>query len=139
TRLLDHALDVVTLRPSQAQRQRHYNVSLGLPLSEVPLVGTALALLRLTTRRDFAQQDFGKLLNSPWWANDLSEADARARFDALMRERLPVRCTLARIVRLARKAIVDGLMIKGLTDRLEHVARLLDRLPPRQAPSAWRA
>lgn len=139
TRLLDHALDVVALLPSQAQRQRHYNVSLGLSLAEVPLVASALDLLRLSTRRDFPQQDFGKLLNSPWWANDLSEADARARFDALMRERLPVRCTLARIVRLARKAIVDGLMIKGLTDRLEHVARLLDRLPPRQAPSAWRA
>jgi exodeoxyribonuclease-5 len=139
TRLLDHALDVAALRPSQAQRQRHYNLSLGLPLAEVPMVATALALLRLTTRRDFPQQDFGSLLNSPWWASDLSEAEARARFDALMRERLPVRCTLARIVRLARKAIVDGLVIHSLTDRLEHVVRLLDRLPPRQVPSAWRA
>ncbi len=139
TRLLDHALDVLTLRPSQAQRQRQYNVSLGLPLAEVPLVASALGLLRLATRRDFPQQDLGRLLNNPWWASDLSEADARARFDALMRERLPVRSTLARIVRLARKAIVDGLAINGLTDRLEHVVRLLDRLPPRQAPSAWRA
>lgn len=138
TRLLDHALDVAALRPAQAQRQRHYNVSLGLPLSEVPLVATALALLRLAARREFPQQDFGSLLNGPWWGSDLSEADARARLDALMRERLPARCSLARIVRLARKAIVDGLAIHGMTDRLEHVARLLDRLPPRQAPSAWR-
>lgn len=138
TRLLDHALDVAALRPAQAQRQRHYNVSLGLPLSEVPLVATALALLRLAARREFPQQDFGSLLNGPWWGSDLSEVDARARLDALMRERLPARCSLARIVRLARKAIVDGLAIHGMTDRLEHVARLLDRLPPRQAPSAWR-
>ena len=138
TRLLDHSLDVAAVRPAQARRQRRYNVSLGVRLSDVPLVATALDLLRLAAKREFAQQEAGTLLNRPWWAADVSETDARARLEALMRARLPARIGLARVVRLARKAIVDGIAVNRLTDCLEHVARLLDRLPKRQSPSAWR-
>ena len=137
TRLLDHTLDIAAVQPAQAQRQRHYNVSLGVPLAQVPMVATALDLLRLAAAGEFAQHEASTLFNRPWWAGDMSGADIRARFDAMMRARLPARTTLARIQRLARKAITEGLPANVLADGLAQVQRVLDRLPARALPSVW--
>lgn len=139
TRLLDHAFAPYAVGARHAQRQRPYNLSLGLRLAELAPISIALSLLRLAaSAHGFAQTELGALLNRPYWGADVTEADARARFDLMLRARLPLRTTLAGVIRFARRSIVEGLPLKQTTNAFEHLGHLLDKVPARQLPSAWR-
>ena len=73
-----------------------FNLSLGLPLADYPLVHAALGVLMLATGEiDFALAS--RLIRSPFIAGADSEFARRARLDADLRRRLPARVTLARL------------------------------------------
>lgn len=139
TRLLDHAFAPYAVSARHAQRQRPYNLSLGVRLAELTPISVALSLLRLAaSAHGFPQTELGALLNRPYWGADVTEADARARFDLMLRARLPLRTTLAGVIRFARRNIVEGLPLRQTTNAFEHLGHLLDKLPARQLPSVWR-
>lgn len=137
TRLLDHALDTASVHPAHAQIPRSYNISLGVRLSDVPLASLALGLLRLLSQHEFAQRDLSHLLTRSAWGGGEAEANDLACLDARMRARLPPRTRLDRVIKLARKAIVDGLQVKTTCDRLEQARRVIEKLPTRAPASAW--
>lgn len=135
---LDDALHPVTITPAHAEMARCYDFSLGISLSAYPLVATALALLRLVAgRRQVVQEEFGALLQQPYWSAGLHEADQRAWFDALMRAALPRILSLDRIERFAEKAMKRGLGISRLATDLHALIAVSGRQPARHLPSAW--
>jgi probable DNA repair protein len=74
-----------------------FNVSLGEPLARFPVVCAALAILALATR----EVEFGlasRVVRSPFIGGAQGEMARRARLDAELREALPARVTLARLV-----------------------------------------
>lgn len=138
--LLDNLLDPDALRPANAECSRRYNISLGRPLAGVPVVATALDLLRIAVApRQILQNDLGRLLNHPYWAGDQREMTGRARLDARLRARLPFGTELDAVIRQARRLIVDGTPIGKTTDALEALRDAHDKLGRSQRPSAHAA
>ena len=76
-----------------------FNISLGLALNSFPLVHDALLALQLAGREiEFARAS--RLLRSPFLAGADAELGARARLDALLRERAGTSVTLDSLIRL---------------------------------------
>ena len=136
--ILDDALHPETVHPGQAEAARRYDFSLGQPLPAQPLIATALALLRVATHRyRLSQQELGWLLRSPHWSAGTGEADARARLEARMRRKLGSMVRLEQLIRLARKAGLDGLRVSRLVQHLETLATEASAWPSRQPASTW--
>lgn len=137
-RILDDTLDPRAIRPALAEAPRRYNISLGVPLGEIPLVAVALALLRIAvTPWRIVQPDLGHLLNQPYWSADQTELAGRAQLDALVRETLPFGTSLEMIIRRARKLIVKGVAVKRLTNALEAIEKASVTLKDARCPSAF--
>jgi len=137
-RILDDTLDPRAIRPALAEVPRRYNLSLGVPLGEVPLVAVALALLRIAVAPwRIVQPDLGHLLNQPYWSADQGELAGRAQLDALVRETLPFGTSLEMIIRRARKLIVKGVAVKRLANALEAIAKASGTLREPRRPSAF--
>ncbi len=108
-----------------------FNVSLGPPLADWPLVHTALALLALA-RGALDLNILGMLLRSPFLAGAEEEAVARAGLDAQLREAGEPEVDLAEVLVLAGAARAP-LLAAGLRALREVVAAA----PARRPPSAW--
>lgn len=98
---LEDALCPEALHPARAQQPRPFNVALGAPLAEQPLVGAALLLLqRLSDQDEPTQADWSALLRHPHWLPP-EQAPARAQWEARMRRTLPPRASLAQLLEWA--------------------------------------
>ncbi len=137
-RALEDALAPAATLPGQAGRERPFNVSLGLPLADHPLVHAALAILRLgaQNRRDDRLDllDAGALLRSPFLGAAQSEHAARAALDARLRESREPYLQLSHLIQSAGTA--SG---PKLAEHLQTWRTALDALPRRQAPGRWAA
>ena len=87
--LITHALDEVlvphVMAPGHQSRERPYNLSLGLPLSASPIIGTALKLLGLLAPTTHLKE-LGGLIRSPFMDGWEHESSARALLDGRLRE-----------------------------------------------------
>lgn len=102
--LLDDVLLPPAIRPDAAELPRPFNISLGRPLAEQPLVRRALDLLALAGSRGRIEQGrLSALLLAGFWGADTDEADGRALLDAAMRRELPYLTTPAALPRLAAR------------------------------------
>jgi hypothetical protein len=100
---LDDALHPALLCPSQVEAPRCYNFSLGKPLTQHPLVAVALDLIEFTCGASEVEQSrIGELLRHPCWSAAINEADARARLDAALREKVPATTTIGRVLSFAQ-------------------------------------
>jgi len=83
--IFDDVLTPGNLFSDDAQNQRPYNLSLGKPLADYPVIHTAFAILGLE-KKTIALEDLGALLRSPFLGGAESEMIARAQLDAQLRE-----------------------------------------------------
>lgn len=86
--------------PGAPRGPRPFNVSLGEPLAETPLVRAALSLLE-ACMREMPFVSASALIRSPFVAGAECEMAARARLDSTLRRELPARVPLAKLVSLA--------------------------------------
>ena len=138
--LLDDVLQAETARPALAEAQRCYDFSLGLPLTQQPIIATALDLLRFAWQRGAVfQTDLAKLLHSPYWSESLLEADARALLDARMRKDLPLSFKLARLQNYVTKITLGegGMRLPALNKHLQALLGFAQANAHKQLPSAW--
>src|SRR5581483_623969 len=124
-----------------AHGARCFEISLGHPLSEHPMVRTAFRLLRLATT-SLSAEEWTALLLSRYWSAGTTEAAARARVDAKLRKRLRSSASLGQVLRIARGNPLNResdlrtlapKLFKTLSD-LEHEA---GKLPRRMTRSQW--
>ena len=97
-----------------------FNISLGAALDEYPMISDALAAIGLAG----AQAPFesaSRVIRSPFFAGAESEMEARARFDAVIRERCGSTVTLDSLARLAGSPKMPRAPI--LADRLDRLAQ----------------
>lgn len=116
--------------PDAAAQPMPFNISIGVPLVSYPLVHAALGLLALAAGEvDFALAS--RLVRSPFVAGAETELAQRARLDAGLRDDLPARVTLARIV-----GATEGCPL--LRERLEALYNYANaNLAGKQPPHAW--
>lgn len=104
-----------------------FNISLGRPLSDWPIVATALQVLRLLSRPvDIASA--GALLRSPFLHGAAAERAARARLDLQLRDDNVLELSAARL-----RATAPSLLASQLGAALARLAAI----PARQSPGAW--
>jgi len=83
--------------PGRPKTPLAFNVSLGLPLPDYPLVRAALSMLRLACG-EIAFPEASGLIRSPFLGGAESEMARRARLDTELRKKLPARLTLAKLI-----------------------------------------
>ena len=97
-----------------------FNLSLGAPLADCPLVGDALLALGISGP-GLAFEQASRLIRSPFIAGAESEMELRARLDARLRERCGPTVTLDAVLRLAA-----GLKAPRAPMLLDRLSRLAD-------------
>ncbi|HXZ95498.1 MAG TPA: PD-(D/E)XK nuclease family protein [Burkholderiales bacterium] len=129
-RIFDDVMQPARVVSSSRERVRPYNISLGLPLTDYPLVASALLILELA-RGELALQDMGSLVRSPFLAAAEQEFTLRARLDARLRE-------------LGRPAVTLGMLAREaqlspqLAERLDKWKKIAgEAKKAKQPPSAW--
>jgi probable DNA repair protein len=99
--------------PGAAKTPMPFNVSVGEPLVDYPLVDAALALIRLSFQElDFAQAS--RLIRSPFIGGAESEMTRRARLDARLRQELGTAVSLPKLVAAVEHAPLLRLHLEGL-------------------------
>lgn len=136
---LEDVLAPGLLRASQAEAARPFNISLGQPLADHPLVGAALALLEVLARpHSLTQATLSALLRHPYWS-DPAEAAVRAQAEALARTALPVSTDLQALCRwLADGANAVRRQAPALIGHAEALHALATSVNgARRLPSQW--
>jgi len=136
---LCRALDAVLVpgirRPGEEARFRPYNVTLGLPLADEPLVQAALQLLALATGRQPFEAVM-RLLHSPHLAGWEAESGRRALLDRQLREIGEPHIGLARLRHYAAREDRPW-HCPVLAERLTAMERLYHDWPQRARAGAW--
>ncbi len=73
-----------------------WNISMGLPLTRVPMIESAFDLLRLLDGR-IGIQDVGRVLRSPWFRGGCSERNSRALLERCLRDNYPRQLKLSEV------------------------------------------
>ena len=135
-----------SLRPAAAHDPPPWNVSLGRPLTEEPVVAAALGLLALT-RAPADTATLGSLLLSPHWglprdsvARGL-ELDRRAQLDCRLRSigeaEVYLRTVRFECTRKNREGLPEAWSSPLLVERLEGLLKQSAELPGRADTAAW--
>jgi ATP-dependent helicase/nuclease subunit B len=82
--------------PGAAKAAMPFNVSIGIPLSQYPLVALALSILELSCG-EISFETASKLIRSPFIGGAESEMAARARLDAKLRRSLDATVSLPKL------------------------------------------
>lgn len=141
-RIFDSVLHPASMLPDQGSpehhwRSRSYNLSVGRPLADYPLVHDALLLLSFDAAPQ-SLEHISALLRSPFMGGAESESGARARLDARLRAWGEERMTPGRLHRLLGEADVRHLPpCPRLATHLSDWLACLKTLARRQSPAAW--
>lgn len=99
--------------PGNERKAQPFNISLGAPLADYPLVRAALSILELAAG-EIPFEQASKLIRSPFIGGAEKEMAKRALLDAALRKRAPARVTLGKLV-----GLIEGCPV--LRQRLEAV------------------
>ena len=131
-RVFDEALVPQALLPG-AQAVRPYNVSLGEPLANVPLVHAALAILSAGSG-PLPMNTASQLLRMPFLAGHAEEQAARARIDLELRQIGEVSLTAHGLMRTVQEEHKAGAAVSKLAAQTKAWRDMLpsksQRLPP---------
>ncbi len=119
----------------QDPEQRLYNISLGRPLSEYPLVRAGLSLLELA-RGSLDWREASGLILSPFLTGAESELTARSRLDADLRQRRATRLDLRDLIHACSG---DPSPCPVLLQGLQALSSRVEELPRKQSPAEWAA
>ena len=84
-KIFDDVFHPASALPGAKSRDRAFNISLGLPLSDFPIIFAALSILDLVGG-DASLAQVGKLLRSPFVGGAQAEMSARALLEAKLRD-----------------------------------------------------
>jgi probable DNA repair protein len=138
--LLDDAFHPESAAPAFAEITRCYDFTLGIPLSRLPIINTALDLLRFGwNKQPSLQADIAKLLHSVYWSASQQESDARAKLDARMRQELPLSLTNHRFMRFLHHACEGdrALVLPTLIEDCLTLFRIAQDNARMQSPAIW--
>ncbi len=135
THKLDEVLLPASLQPGGSPGPRPWNISLGKPLSEYPLIRLALQLLGMMTGK-IAIQGAAELLRSPFLSGWDSEADSRSHIEQQLWQTAELEVSLATLLYQARRrehACSSPVLARGL----EAWQALCNEYPARATAGQW--
>ncbi len=136
--LLDDSFHLETLNPNCYEAPRCYDISLGLPLTQYPIINSALSLLRLTIPHlSLTQAMCAALLQDVYFSVN-SELDARSQLDARLRRKLGRTLSFNQLLSQTNQAIAQGLKMPEFVKHLMQIKLLSETWARKQKPSVWR-
>ncbi len=91
------------MRPGGERTAMPFNVSLGMPLREFPVVNAALAVLRFS-QEAISFEEASRIVRSPFIGGAETELGARTRLEVRMREKLGASVVLPKLIAAAGQA-----------------------------------
>ncbi len=85
--LIERHLEEI-LTPGDSTQIKPWNISMGIPLSRIPMIESAFDLLKLLDNR-IEIQDIGRVLRSPWLRGAVAERNSRALLEKCLRDKYP--------------------------------------------------
>lgn len=135
--LLDDTFHADSIQPRCFERPRCYDFSLGLALSEYPIVHSALQLIKLaTSRANIGFDVVTPVLQDVYWG-DQAELDARAQLDAYVRQNLGSTYRLNSLLKQAIKLDADGIKLGNFIRHLGFIVQFQQAEMQWQLPSVW--
>ncbi len=135
--LLDDTFHPETLQPSQCEKPRCYDFSLGLALTEYPIVHSALQLLRLAaSKAKVTFDEVTPILQDVYWGSAF-ETDARALLDAYLRKKMNASYGIEALINQASKLQAEGTHLPLLVQHLTLISQFQKQVHLRQVPSLW--
>lgn len=129
--------DLKSILPDIGYTQQAYNISLGAPLNQCPLVMDAFLLLGFAGG-ELSCGDLSRLLRSPFILGNAQERGRRARLDAYLRDKVAEHTiSLDTLIRKTSELNREDDACPILKDALEAFRRRLDHLPARLSPQQW--
>ena len=136
-RICTEVINPHSLLPGHPKRTA-FNLSLGLPLSDYPLVAHLLLALKLALRKPLKANDISLLLRSPFIGGHAKEWDRRARLDYELRDDGIPQIDLFRLLHRAQQFDEVSLAHAPLLiERLQDFVAALEQLPAAESPNVW--
>ena len=140
---LEDALHPGAVLPGNAEGPRSFNLTLGRPLKDYPLVDTALRSLRLAQAGRLPSDAIGALLRTPFWRGADSESAQRATLDARLRDDGGLTASIEQLRRLADNHSQRPRLIAArcpiLCRCLQELLTETERCADLQSPAGWAA
>jgi len=97
--VVERQLDEVLTPGNQTagQHAKPWNISMGVPLTRVPMIETAFDLLKLLDER-IDIQAIGRVLRSPWLRGSVGERNRRALLEKCLRDQYPRQLKLGELI-----------------------------------------
>ncbi|HYD57863.1 MAG TPA: PD-(D/E)XK nuclease family protein, partial [Burkholderiales bacterium] len=116
--------------PGAKKEAMPFNVSIGAPLVQYPVVALALRVIRFS-REELPFAEVSNILRSPFLGGAETELSARARLDVHLRRKLDATVSLPKLI-----SRVDGApLLRALLEKLFSITK--DDLFKPQTPSEW--
>jgi probable DNA repair protein len=118
------------MRPGGEKTAVPFNVSLGIPLREFPIVNAALTVLHFS-QEEISFEEASRVVRSPFIGGAESELGARMKLDARLRDKLGATVALPKLIAFLEKKTV-------LRERLERVFGMRETgLFSQKTPGEW--
>jgi len=130
-RIFDEVLMPAAVLDLNQKPLRPYNISLGQPMVQLPVIHAALGLLDVL-RGPTALANWSRLLLSPWFGGGDEELAQRAQLDAALRRHGEATLSLKQVLYHADKNGCELLILL-----LQRLRQSLANLSTRQSPGAW--
>jgi ATP-dependent helicase/nuclease subunit B len=118
------------MRPGGEKTAPPFNVSLGAPLQEFPIVNAALTVLHFS-QEEISFEEASRIVRSPFIGGAESELGARMKLEARLRDKLGATVALPKLIALLEKKTV-------LRERLERVFAMRETgLFSQKTPAEW--
>src|SRR6267142_2409999 len=118
------------MRPGGEKTAMPFNVSLGTPLQEFPIVNAALTVLHFS-QEEISFEEASRIVRSPFIGGAESELGARMKLEARLRDKLGATVALPKLIAFLEKKTV-------LRERLERVFGMRETgLFSQKTPAEW--
>lgn len=134
-RALDEVLCPSSQRPGNEDQPRPYNLSLGIPLSDYPIIKTALQLCSCVPPI-LDIKTLGQVIRSPFIAQAETESAARALLDLKLRETGESTVALKRVLNYVDEESAPH-FCPQLALRLKGWVSVMDKVPEHQPLGYW--
>lgn len=127
----------LSLESNADEQGAYFNISLGSPLANQPLIQTALHFLRLTQQYSLDFQGISQFLLNPYVQGYNEEANQRTAFDAFLRQQNQYNLNTEQLLNLCQESDVDLSHLIHTLECILQQQQTLKNAPHKQLLSQW--
>ena len=133
----DELAPTLSLECNSDEQGAYFNISLGSPLANQPLIQTALHVLRLTQQYNLDYKLINQLLLNPYVQGYHEEAEQRAALDVLLRQHNQYHLNIKQLLNVCQESDGDLSQFIHVLEVILEQQQTLKDTPHKQLLSQW--